>query len=787
MSAVAVATRRAAQVRFDAQAPMLPEALPRMDVAAFFGYASAGPLHVPVALEDAAAFTALFGPDLALAPDALTGEPRSGQLGPAVRAFFAGGGRRCWALRAGALAEGIARCRFALPGLRAWDGAAAHDVALYARSAGTGLDDVTCAWALTSDPLVVRAVAGDLLTFGAGTGRTLALGDVLRFTRAGFTVLAAVAEVPAPAQVRLDPARSVSVSADGEVAPSAWLPTAGTLGERIELELHTTGVDGTALLTGLGLSDEHPRWVGSLPADEALYGSAEPPAAGTLSADASAPRFALAGPLTTPATRLLVPLVSGAALSPPAAAIAPPGDARTRNGLATSGADAFLDSRLAGESAAALPALASAVHARDERLRGIHTLLELDEVTIAAVPDAAGAAVVTSALAPPAPGAPGQPAPRPDPLRFEPCGWRVLAAPALHVAAVTTAGRAEVGWTPSDDPGARYLLQLGAGPSDFADPVTLYDGPELSAVVFVAAGAVSYLRVRAYAAGNISDWSASEPADARDPDTGVAVDDGLSRVAALAIHADLIRLCAARRDVFGVLTLAPSTRGKDVARYAHDLAAQLPGEETDLGYAALYHPWTLTGPGPAVSPDGAAAGVLARRAIERGVWIAPAGMALRDIVGLTPSLLAVEIDDAVDAGVNIVRTTPRGVTVLEQSTLAADRDLWPINVRRLLALVIRAALSRGRRYVFEPNDQVLRRAVRRDFEALLMALYLRGAFVGAIAEEAFRVDVGDPPNSDDDRDKGRFLVELRIAPSRPLTFLLVRLVHDGDSGLAVMR
>jgi phage tail sheath protein FI len=34
-------------------------------------------------------------------------------------------------------------------------------------------------------------------------------------------------------------------------------------------------------------------------------------------------------------------------------------------------------------------------------------------------------------------------------------------------------------------------------------------------------------------------------------------------------------------------------------------------------------------------------------------------------------------------------------------------------------------------------------------------------------------------NTQDDQDAGRFIVELRVAPSRPLQFLTVRLVQSG--------
>src|SRR5687767_7619742 len=102
-------------VRFAAVAPARPEPLPRMDVAVFVGFASAGPLHVPVAVQDAAQFAAVFGPDLYLgrpgpsdaadrsdaghrpdAPDRGRADDAGrayAHLGPCVRDFFRNGGR----------------------------------------------------------------------------------------------------------------------------------------------------------------------------------------------------------------------------------------------------------------------------------------------------------------------------------------------------------------------------------------------------------------------------------------------------------------------------------------------------------------------------------------------------------------------------------------------------------------------------------------------------------------------------------------------------------------------
>jgi phage tail sheath protein FI len=121
---------------------------------------------------------------------------------------------------------------------------------------------------------------------------------------------------------------------------------------------------------------------------------------------------------------------------------------------------------------------------------------------------------------------------------------------------------------------------------------------------------------------------------------------------------------------------------------------------------------------------------------------------------------------------------------MSADTLSLDEDLRPIGVRRLLSLLRRLALRLGATYVFEPNGDAFRRLVRRGFEGLLGEMFSRGAFAGATPADSFRVVTNSELNTRQLADQGRFIVELKVAPSRPLTFLTLRLVQAGDRGLA---
>jgi hypothetical protein len=252
----------------------------------------------------------------------------------------------------------------------------------------------------------------------------------------------------------------------------------------------------------------------------------------------------------------------------------------------------------------------------------------------------------------------------------------------------------------------------------------------------------------------------------------------------------LLRLASARGDLVALLTLPAHYRKSEAAAHVAALAPDPGGSARSFG--AVHHPWLGLGleagrervvrPFP---PDGAVAGMVAARAIARGAWVAPANVALRDVVTLTPEFDEAAWADLLEQGVNLVRPTPRGFLLLSAETLATG-DLRPLNVRRLLILLRRLALREGHAFAFESNSAALRRRIAMRFEQHLTRLFERGAFAGSRPAQAFEVRADADVNPPESVDRGRLVVELRIAPSRPLTFLTVRLVQlDGAGLLAV--
>ena len=149
-------------------------------------------------------------------------------------------------------------------------------------------------------------------------------------------------------------------------------------------------------------------------------------------------------------------------------------------------------------------------------------------------------------------------------------------------------------------------------------------------------------------------------------------------------------------------------------------------------------------------------------------------------MALAPPINRERYLDLQEARINLVRQEPRGFIVLDADTLCDDESLRPINVRRLLSLLRRLALRLGATYVFEPNSAAFRRLVQRGFTEMLDLMFVRGAFAGASPATSYQVVTDDSLNTEQSMDQGRFIVELRVAPSLPMNFLTIRLIQNGS-------
>jgi hypothetical protein len=276
-----------------------------------------------------------------------------------------------------------------------------------------------------------------------------------------------------------------------------------------------------------------------------------------------------------------------------------------------------------------------------------------------------------------------------------------------------------------------------------------------------------------------------------DPETDTP---GGGRAGLIDVQRAMLRFGAARGDVLSVLALPEQDQPDDAHRHVNRLRS--PGavlnydEERTLSYGALYYPWLL---GPVddgeritpMPPDGAACGMIADRTLRDGAWMAPANQSLATVRTVVPPLSSDERAELGASPLNVFTETPDGVLTLGTATLARDPDLEPITTRRLLILVRRLAQREGPALVFENNTPLLRRRIAEQFDDVLRRLFDRGAFAGATPSDGYRVVTDESVNPPGQVERGRLVVELRIAPARPLTFLTVRLVQRSGQQPAV--
>jgi hypothetical protein len=771
--------------------PPVGEAPLRLDIAAFVGFAERGPLHTPVAVEDIGQYQAVFGRDLVVARR--SGQPIYAQLPTAVQLFFDNGGRRCYVVRVAG--SGAYPNRFRMPGVVVWnpDTQATEDVVLESAWAGRWSDTVRVGTQLAAQPLQASIywppdLAGTIaLDAETPTATTVRPGDIvrLRFALAPeyaimFPVAGVTRKGPAAATTR-----GVPVTLRARAADIVALPAEELGSPPLEpLALYTRIGDAWAASLTLGAlrqadilrftlvvqeGDDIPeRWddlqFNQGPAfwgDQLIrLGDCGMPAGASAylarSTRLRAPAAAKVPPLYLPrdmaawlnADEFARPLPDHTAL---------PEDVVSRkDGLDTYQPTAmFLDPRLRGTDIYTLlteadrimylmePALADAdslddVDARGDqptsplipraqRLRGIHSLIPVAEVALIAIPDAMHTGWPGDPVPEAAPPIPmPQPAPGRDWSYFDQC---VLPTP-----------------TPPHTPSLPERAPC-AGPRTTALP-----------------GAPTNARTEL-----LHLPTALAPAQYQ-PDQ------------LLEIQVALVRLCAARGDMLAVLGLPESFETRQALDWQKQIVGPLAAATGPLSYATAYHPWLQIreartpelAPLRALAPDGAICGMIAARELARGPWIAPANQPLTSVVGLTPKLDTQAWESLFNAQLNLVRHLPGQFTPMSAHTLSQDRQLLQVSVRRLLIYLRKLALQRGMQYVFETNNERFRQRVQGAFEATLGAIVASGGLV------AFQVVTDDSINTPNDRDSGRFLVALKVAPTLPIEFITVVLLRAGE-------
>jgi hypothetical protein len=551
---------------------------------------------------------------------------------------------------------------------------------------------------------------------------------------------------------------------------------------------------------------------------------------------AQAPRFPLAGPGES--ADIFLPFCMAAIPACYAGADEPAGDPLVRDGLDDFNAGLFLDPALADTGTQALLDQADYVRytsANPRRLHGVHAAMSVDEVTLIAVPDAAHrgwSRKDQAALPPPQPVPPRE---HPDWWHFMPCRpqaqiprmtqprWgeflpfdlNLVPPPSLSATTPDSSGSFALEWT-SPVAVDRYILEE-SDTSDLTGGREIYRGQATRFVFFSFDQGDIYYHVRSEidrpdGRTDSSDWSHGIGVRIS-PRTGwhLTALENYKSDTLCSVQRNLLRLCGVRGDMFAVLSIPEHFREQESIDYALNLRSPLSGqisitvpaiqlaeslkkvsvaaigygEARNLGFGALYHPWlystdNATGTPRLNPPDGFITGILAQRAASRGAWIAPANQVIRSVIAMAPLISSKRWLEIQESRINLIRQEPPGYLTLSERTLSDDPDWDLISVRRLISLLRRLAQRYGPTWIFEPNDDAFARLVKRNFVSLLDQMFARGAFAGSTPETSYQVNVVTTPR---DIDEGRFIVELRVAPSLPMHFITIRLVQSGERSL----
>ncbi len=224
-------------------------------------------------------------------------------------------------------------------------------------------------------------------------------------------------------------------------------------------------------------------------------------------------------------------------------------------------------------------------------------------------------------------------------------------------------------------------------------------------------------------------------------------------------------------------------------------AEQRPGVLTDLiesgnAGAGMAHPqlqiaapWTVSPlvsdmPGKACASDGIIAGAIAAQTLAQGAWRTVAGEEVPHVVTLLGEHPVVTPDTA--PALSLLGGTPRGIQILSDRT-TDQAQYAQANIRRLMALVLRAARHRGEAAVFEANGPLLWRDVVNSLTGVLRNLHAAGALAGVDESDAFTVECGPETMHQSDIDAGRVIAVVTLRPAHSLEAIEITFVARGSA------
>lgn len=184
-------------------------------------------------------------------------------------------------------------------------------------------------------------------------------------------------------------------------------------------------------------------------------------------------------------------------------------------------------------------------------------------------------------------------------------------------------------------------------------------------------------------------------------------------------------------------------------------------------------------------PSALIAGVYAKTDREKGVWKAPANVALQGVVKPLVAISdstqeALNVDAATGKSINAIRSfAGQGTLIWGARTLAGNSNEWRyVPVRRLFITVEESVKKAIAQFVFENNDAKTWVKVSSMINSYLNGMWKDGALLGAKAEDAYFVNVGlGTTMTTQDVLEGKMIVRIGLAAVRPAEFIVLEFSH----------
>ena len=218
-----------------------------------------------------------------------------------------------------------------------------------------------------------------------------------------------------------------------------------------------------------------------------------------------------------------------------------------------------------------------------------------------------------------------------------------------------------------------------------------------------------------------------------------------------------------------------------------DAGAALPRSQN----GAVYYPYLIsndpvTSNNIPMAPSGFVAGLFAQTDSNRGVWKAPAGLAVL-VQNTTGPVLPGIMNDPQQGVLNLdainclrafsgIGTVIWGSRTLVAQNVAFQQWMY-VPVRRMTLFIEQTLLAALRWVVFEPNDTPLWIAITQSINSFLLSLFRQGALQGATPSQAFQVKCDSTTTTPADQATGIVNIVVAFAPLKPAEFVVIQIAQ----------